>query len=88
MKLSGTGLLAASEILRRELELSEERATWIAGLTISAYFGSDHPLQAAVEACAQCGDKGVYYEDLPDSGDTAGTWIKCDCIAADEQQGE
>jgi hypothetical protein len=31
------------------------------------------------EACARCDGSGYYYAELPDSGDTDGTWVRCDC---------
>jgi hypothetical protein len=49
MKLDGNGLLAASRKLQEEAGMPEERATWIAGLMLSAYFGSERPLEASVD---------------------------------------
>lgn len=34
-----------------------------------------------IKRCRRCGGKGYYYAELPDSGDTAGTYVKCACRA-------
>lgn len=46
MRLDGSRLLAAAAKLRDETDLPEDRATWIAGLVISVYLGSDQPMNA------------------------------------------
>lgn len=33
--------------------------------------------------CKRCNGTGYYYKELPDSGDTEGTYVKCLCGAAE-----